>query len=586
MAFGFDGRAFLMEILWQDVILVCILSIVSSGVHLVYFGAINFSMLKYYLPYIGPLHFLAFWSFSLVASTALLLSVRLIPVAGNLLCWMFWGALTVPVQLYYSVMKKLPGTADLHSLSICSFGVTKGTILPLLSPLAVIKGLFPTLLVLVISLGSVRALARNLAVLEKALPAMAQVLLAFLALGVFLLYTWRPLGHQFAVDAMGYALNILRDYLQEKKYYRIPRHTYTYNGTARSKPLDNILLILDESVRGDYISINNSLLDTTPGLERYIQAYPENFLNYGVMLASGTYSFLPRNVLLTGVAEMPDTQLTSQTNPTLFQIAKGNGYRTLFLNLWGADLPDVVFRNEDIETVDELHAGFQEFSNDILLADFEAAKYLNERFRKEEGLFVFLMPRGIHSPYEEQYPDAPEYCHYLPRMKRGEWYSPQKRREHVNSFKNAVRYHVDGFFEALLGEEPESLRNCSVFWTSDHGQSLMEDGQLESHGSKYLEQALVPFLIFSTEPWLATRIRKPSEALGTLSHMNIYPTLCSLLERAEARSAGAYRSLFFPGEWTYPPLHYIGGGSLWKESPQKPISVNGRIILRSERYLY
>lgn len=572
-----------MEIMWGDIFLVCILSVVSSGVHLFYFGAVNFNMLKYYLPYIGSLHFLAFWGFSLTASTALLLAIRLIPLVGHILWWGIWGGLTVSVQLYYSVMKKLPTAADLHSLFTCSLGVTKGTVLPLLSPWAVIRGVFPTLLIVVVSLAGTRALSLGGGgILEGTLPARAHVFLALLAVGIFFLYNWRPLGHQFAVDAMGYALNLLRDYLQERRYYAIPRQAYA--GPARHTPQDNILLVLDESVRGDYISINNPLLDTTPKLEGYLRDYPENFLNYGLMLASGTYSFLPRNVLLTGVAEMPDTRLTSQTNPTLFQIAKGNGYRTMFLNLWGANLPDVVFRKEDIDTVDELYAGFQEFSDDILSADFKAAEYLNERFRREKGLFVFLMPRGIHSPYEEQYPDAQEHCHYAPRMKRGEWYSPQKRREHVNSFKNAVRYHVDGFFEALLGKDPELLKCCTVFWTSDHGQSLMEDGQLESHGSKYLEQALVPFLIFSTEPWVMARIRKP--VLGTLSHMNINPTVRSLLERVEDRSAGAYRSLFSPGPWSYPPLGYIGGGSLWKESPQNVVSVNGQLVLRTEKYLY
>ena len=105
-----------MEIMWEDIFLVCILSVVSSGVHLFYFGAVNFNMLKYYLPYIGSLHFLVFWGFSLTASTALLLAVRLIPLVGHILWWGIWGGLTVSVQLYYSVMKKLPTAADLHSL--------------------------------------------------------------------------------------------------------------------------------------------------------------------------------------------------------------------------------------------------------------------------------------------------------------------------------------------------------------------------------------------------------------------------------------------------------------------------------------
>ena len=70
IGFNRNGRGVLMEIMRGDIFLVCILSVVSSGVHLFYFGAVNFNMLKYYLPYIGSLHFLVFWGFSLTASTA------------------------------------------------------------------------------------------------------------------------------------------------------------------------------------------------------------------------------------------------------------------------------------------------------------------------------------------------------------------------------------------------------------------------------------------------------------------------------------------------------------------------------------
>ncbi|MDO4785871.1 MAG: hypothetical protein Q4A13_02930, partial [Fretibacterium sp.] len=175
---------------------------------------------------------------------------------------------------------------------------------------------------------------------------------------------------------------------------------------------------------------------------------------------------------------------------------------------------------------------------------------------------------------------------YLPKLREGERHTLGKRREIVNSFKNAVRFNVDGFFAALLGDEPLALSDTTILWVSDHGQSFQEDGQIEPHSTGYLEQALVPFTLFSTEPWVLEHVRCPEVVRGTLSQLNIYPTLTSIFERRQDVRRDGFLSLFWSGEWSSPPLFYISGGSLWDAVLSTPTIKNNKMVLRSEKYMY
>ena len=111
---------------------------------------------------------------------------------------------------------------------------------------------------------------------------------------------------------------------------------------------------------------------------------------------------------------------------------------------------------------------------------------------------------------------------------------------------------------------------------------------LESHGWKWLEQALVPFLIFSTDHWTLEHLRRPADVPGTLSQMNIFPTLCSILCRDLEREPGRYGSLVSDRAWERPELLYIGRGTPWNGDVFTPelVDADGRIILPTELYIY
>lgn len=290
--------------------------------------------------------------------------------------------------------------------------------------------------------------------------------------------------------------------------------------------------------------------------------------------------------ILTGLSAFPDSQFLSLKNPTIFQIAKANAYKTILIDLQGATPNGVIRRNDTEKYLDELKVDWSEFSpNNPMMADIAAAEYLRKRFINEKGLFVILCKRGVHVLYESSYPgEDKKYQHYLPKLARGETHSLNKR-ERIINYKNAIRFNIDGFFSALFGDVPDEIQNTTILWTSDHGQSLQEDGQLEPHNSGYLEQAFVPFLIFSTTPWVLENIKRPENISATISHLNIYPSLRSIFEREQNIKQGEFLSLFWQNKWQNPKLFYASGG-LWHEDVHFPSVLNGRVIMRSDKYIY
>ncbi|MDR2174955.1 MAG: sulfatase-like hydrolase/transferase [Synergistaceae bacterium] len=401
---------------------------------------------------------------------------------------------------------------------------------------------------------------------------------------LFSIYIFHPVSGHVFYDSIANSRHIVLWLAREYELYEIPR-TEIVSKSAIS-PEDNILLIIDESVRADYLSaINENVGKTTPWLSKYLSEFNETAFNYGIMLAGGTNSFLGRSIILTGISRLPDEDFSSQRNPTVFQVAKANGYKTVLIDLQGM-FPYSVIRKSDMGYVDEVYLKWSVFSSDPKKADIAAAAQLRKRMNEEKGLFIVLLKWGVHVHYEARYPGSEaEHQHFLPKLEEEERHSSEKRLQIVNSYKNALRYNVDGFFSALLGSDLRSLKNTTILWTSDHGQSLQEDGQLEPHSSSYIEQALVPFVMFSTNRWVLDNLKRPKDIEFTLSHMNIYPSLCSIMEKKTNVINGEYTSLFYTGEPILPPLCYVYG-SLWNGIVAHPDVENNKLKLREEKYLY
>jgi glucan phosphoethanolaminetransferase (alkaline phosphatase superfamily) len=350
---------------------------------------------------------------------------------------------------------------------------------------------------------------------------------------------------------------------ENRQFYGIERDRLAASEIGEP-PDDNVVLVLDESIRSDFVSINDPAIGTTPFLERYGSEH-DTFVNYGAALAATTCSVTTGSMLLTGTTVAPNLRRLIFSHPTLFQHAKRHGYRTVLLDATGGYFPNLVIRRSDLEYVDVLLDG-ENIPGDDGWIDLRVASYLRELLQSSTGNFVYVVKRGAHFHYENAYPrDDPAYVRFSPTLSAAESHGASRERL-INSYKNAVAFAVDAFFERLLAG---ALDHTTLIWTSDHGQSLQEQGQAYTHCKTEFEQAIVPLVVVSGNRWVLERLYRPeSPARFAFSHHNIYPTLVSILSKQREVWNGEYQSLLSAAV-RQPPLRYLHG-PIWSsvEAPE------------------
>lgn len=272
--------------------------------------------------------------------------------------------------------------------------------------------------------------------------------------------------------------------------------------------------------------------------------------------------------------EMLDS-LSSQersTLPTIFQYARSMNYKTWYLDgqmkaYWGgieddkryidefftlADLdPD---RIEDYQqnngkalTDENERHGLKQWDIDLVLAE-----KIRNIFESSSGNFVFVYKRGIHFPYEKNYPA--ENAVWQPVYKfTSQWETPPAEAHAglTNSYDNALLHGTDPFFRKLELDRKLPYGTVIVY-TSDHGETFASNGRA-GHGGDSNDEASIPLFIIGLD-------RRQTERVAPAHHSNIFPTLLDLmnfpLERRNARYAP---SLFDPAIKTLRPRYYHSG---------------------------
>jgi glucan phosphoethanolaminetransferase (alkaline phosphatase superfamily) len=281
-------------------------------------------------------------------------------------------------------------------------------------------------------------------------------------------------------------------------------------------PANNIVLVIDESLRGDHLSINGYSRSTTP----FLNSLKENgfITNWGIAVAGATCSVYSNPHILTGVDSKEGSHRLVTQWPTVFQYARAMGYQTQYLDvqqeyLWNG------LSTDDKKDLD-VYWGASKFGNDIY-ADQRAAQYINKELIGATGKFIVINKRGMHILYENCYP-----------KEKTEWSPTPPDRDYkrfpnlvINAYDNAVKFNLESFYSSLL-PDGKPISHTFIIHTSDHGETLQENGEAWSHCNNTGPEASVPlFMIgeleFDTEPdFLA-------------SHDNILPTILDLMDFPE-----------------------------------------------------
>lgn len=310
-------------------------------------------------------------------------------------------------------------------------------------------------------------------------------------------------------------------------FYNAEREKIDY--VSPHPPTNNIIFIVDESVRGDHFSLNGYQRKTTPFLDELNQ---KGFLkNWGIAVSGTTCSKTSNNLLLTGLNELPDTNFKIYQLPTIFQYAKAMNYKTYSFDgqvsqIWNG-------KPSDLQTIDERITSTEFSDKKTYEIDAAIARRVREITKKSNGNFIWITKYGIHKPYQNSYPNTEQI--WSPTVNNDDFssiYSNKLNAENLkNDYDNAILYNSQSFFENLIGEGLNS--NTTIVYTADHGQTLMENGKTVSHCSDTRNEANVPFFIISSS-------LHPVDTNFRASHSNLFATLLDLMNFPEDKRKFTY----------------------------------------------
>ncbi|CAA6817437.1 MAG: Unknown protein [uncultured Sulfurovum sp.] len=320
-------------------------------------------------------------------------------------------------------------------------------------------------------------------------------------------------------------LNTTLYYASNRLYYG--EREILHEKATLTEKYQNIILIVDESIGGEYLSINGYGTETTP----YLKSIKNYFINLGLASSGANCSAKSNLILMSGIqlAELPDMNNRALKKATIFQYAKNAGYKTHYISGQGLGLKlQNHITQYDLKYIDnfsQLEESYQHKNmpeEDVIV---KTVKALNNR----EKNFIFIVKHGSHFPWEESYPKNER--HFLPTLEVSNSLSLDYKLEAVNSYLNSIRYNVDLFFKYFLQEiDFFSKDDTLIIYTSDHGQSILEEGRTSTHCDSTnppLSQGIVPLILFTNPK--DSFLRNIDFKLNSYNHYQLFPTLQTLM---------------------------------------------------------
>ena len=296
------------------------------------------------------------------------------------------------------------------------------------------------------------------------------------------------------------------------------------NSNAKFK---NIVWIIDESITGSYLSINGYEKKTTPYLD-VLSKKSNDFTNFGIANSISNCSASSNLFLRIGVNPYHYEKEQISDLPTIFQYAKRAGYKTWLFDSQTREghLQNhlSIYDKESIDNFKTLGSEVERPKRDKRFLD-EMISLVNN-VKTEDKNFIVMVKYGAHFPYLLTYeankvPFAPTLEHSYDAM------SFKNRDKQLNTYANSVYFNVDLYFKHMMRKI--DLSKSIVFYTSDHGQNILEvKGVTRTHcntGEIVKNEVSVPLFVFTQH----AKTLFPKDKKGYYSHIQIFPTTLSLM---------------------------------------------------------
>jgi len=275
----------------------------------------------------------------------------------------------------------------------------------------------------------------------------------------------------------------------------------------------HIVVIVDESVRGDMLEINEPKLRNTP----FLAQHKDRIINFGVAVAPSNCSFISRTILRLGLQpeDFGNSGLSRIKRPLIWKYAHEAGFRTIMI--------DALDERKYFSPLESplIDMYLPETASPGYMRDGLVAERLVQLLKEDAPSLIYVNKFGTHPPYQFTYP--PELDNLLLPSENG------TLDELLHMYNNAILWSVDSFFKKLL--DRFQYDKVLLVYTSDHGQRLIDGKERKSHCTTpsehpQLGEGLVPLIVSTRIPELEVRLRESAARIYNRgSGFDIFPTL-------------------------------------------------------------
>jgi len=289
----------------------------------------------------------------------------------------------------------------------------------------------------------------------------------------------------------------------------------------------NIVWIIDESVTGSYLSINGYNKETTPYLKN-LDKETDIISNFGLVNSISNCSAQSNLFLRIGMNPYKTIDFKKEMYdlPTIFQYAKRAGYTTqLFDSQAAKDHLQNYLTLYDKNHIDH----FETLDGDVLPENRDEIflkkikKVLNTKDNNKN--FIVIVKFGVHWPYLLSY--NKENSTFVPILNGTlGGMTLENKEKQVNTYLNAIVHSTDQYLKKLINDI--DLENSVLFYTSDHGQNILETERKITHCNHdkiVKNEVTVPLFVFHKN---AKEIFSRKQKLS-YSQIQIFPTTLSLM---------------------------------------------------------
>ena len=321
-------------------------------------------------------------------------------------------------------------------------------------------------------------------------------------------------------------LKTVIDYTHSKMLHRKrEKPLFTEISTSKQTP-ENIVYIMDESVRGDLISINNPngkyIMQSTP----YLFEIKDKLINFGNNFSLGNCSEISNRLFFAG-ARKKDLDIS----PTIMQYMQNAGYKTYYIDAT-SDRLIVGLSSKDLPYIDN-YISTKKYPK--LQRDFKALEIAGDLMRKPGKKFIYILKDGAHFPFDHDYDPktAP--------LKIADNDSVDERFYKV--YLNTLNQTVDKYWKRVVAETGDT--DTVVLWQSDHavnvapdkGEKVIRLTHCERGFSHYRELYSIPSVMYTPKKIYKNGFSNLSNGYS-VKHM--FPTLLDLAGYPESKYIPEY----------------------------------------------